>query len=151
MRAFWLAAVAAVPELRADTPFQVWSFGDTAEICDHVLAETIAGRNRATASLRWSYDAEGAPLPKAGDVGLILDSGGRPGAVVVTRSVEIVAFDAVDEDFARAEGYHNDPLAEWRTVHWDFFSRRCAALGRVPSRDMPVACERFEMVYPAAR
>jgi len=45
----------------------------------------------------------------------------------------------------------SNPLAEWRDVHWAFFSRRCAELGRVASLDMPVVCERFERVYPLQR
>jgi uncharacterized protein YhfF len=69
---------------------------------------------------------------------------------VVTRHVDIRLFDEVDADFARAEGYLNDPLNEWREVHWAYFSRRCAVLGRNSSNEMPVVCERFEAVYPRA-
>jgi len=148
IEAFWRDAVAATPELDPDCAFTVFSFGDNQELCDHVLAETLAGRNRATASLRWDYDSQ---LPQVGDVAVVTDWAGAPRAVLVTRRVDVVPYADVDEDFARAEGYVHDPLAEWRDVHWAFFSRRCAELGRVASLDMPVVCERFERDYPLQR
>jgi len=142
---FWRDAVAATPELKADAEFSVFSFGDSPELCEFVLAETLAGRNRATASLRWSYDG---PPPQVGDIAIATDWTGAPRAILVTRQVEVVRYADVSEDFARAEGYVADPLNEWREVHWAFFSRRCADLGRIPSPDMPIVCERFELVYP---
>ena len=142
---FWQRAAAFSPELKADSPFSVWSFGDSEELCNHVLAETIAGRNRATASLRWDYSGN---LPQVGNVSIVTDWAGTPRAALVTQRVDIVAYADVDEDFARAEGYITDPLTEWREVHWAYFSRRCAALGRSPSLDMPVVCERFALVFP---
>ena len=142
---FWRKAVAATPELKVDAVFSVFSFGDNPDLCEYVLAETLAGRNRATASLQWSYDG---PLPQAGDVAIATDWTGAPRAVLVTRQVEVVRYADIGEDFARAEGYVADPLDEWRDVHWAFFSRRCAELGRIASPDMPIVCERFELVYP---
>jgi uncharacterized protein YhfF len=146
--AFWHAAVAATTELNRDAAYSVWSFGDNQELSDHVLAETLAGRNRATASLRWDHDADLVHLPKVGDAGVITDWHGMPRAVVVTRQVDIRRYADVDADFARAEGYLHDPLNEWRNVHWAYFGRRCTELGRVASPDMPVVCERFALVYP---
>lgn len=150
IEAFWRAAAAATPELNRGATYAVWSFGDNRELSDHVLAETLAGRNRATASLRWDYDADPAGVPKVDDASVITDWQGMPRAVVVTRQVDILPYADVDTDFARAEGYLNDPLNEWREVHWAYFSRRCAELGRIASPDMPVVCERFELVYPRA-
>jgi len=61
--------------------------------------------------------------------------------------VDIHRYEDVDADFARAEGYVRNPLDEWRGVHWAYFSRRRAELGRSASLDMPIVCERFEVVY----
>ena len=144
--AFWRAAVEATPELKFDADFAVWSFGDNEALCNHVLAETLAGRNRATASLQWDYEG---PLPQAGDVSVVTDWSGTPRMVLVTRHVETRRCEDVDADFARAGGYVRNPLGEWRAVHWAYFSRRCAELGRAASLDMPVVCERFEVVYAA--
>src|SRR5689334_21410779 len=105
IEAFWRDAVTATPELRAGSAFTVFSFGDSQELCDHVLEETLAGRNRATASLQWDHKG---PLPKAGDVAIVTDWLSVPRAVLVTRHVEIVRYADVGEDFARAEGYMID-------------------------------------------
>jgi uncharacterized protein YhfF len=147
---FWRAACDATPELDSNASYAVWSFGDSQELCDHVLAETLAGRNRATASLKWDYESDPGRLPQVGDVAVVTDWAGAPRAVLVTRHVDIVRYADVDEDFARAEGYMADPLREWRDVHWAYFSRRCIDLGRTPTPDMPVVCERFDLVYPSA-
>ena len=141
---FWRAAVAATPELKPDAGFAVWSFGDNEELCNHVLAETLAGRNHATASLQWDY---GGRLPQAGDVSIVTDWAGAPRMVLVTRRVEICRYEDVDADFARAEGYAHNPLHEWREVHWAYFGRRCAELGRAATVDMPIVCEPLELVY----
>lgn len=121
--AFWQRAVAATPGLDPECDFTVFSFGDSQALCEHVLTETLAGRNRGTASLRWDYETR---LPQEGDVAIVTDWAGVPRAVLVTRRVDIVRYEDVDEDFARAEGYRLDPLTEWRDVHWAYFSRRCA-------------------------
>ena len=147
---FWRIACEAIAELDPDADYAVWSFGDSQELSDHVLAETLAGRNSATASLQWDYESDPSRLPQVGDAGVITDWSGMPRLVVITRQVDIRRYDEVDADFARAEGYLNDPLNEWREVHWAYFSRRCAVLGRHPSNEMPVVCERFEAVYPRA-
>lgn len=143
--AFWQHALAATPDLKPDAAFTIWSFGDSEELCNHVLTETLAGRNRATAALFWDYEDR---MPQVGDVSVVTDWSGSPRAVLVTRQVDVVPYDQVDVDFARAEGYVADPLTEWREVHWAYFSRRCAELGCTPSLDMPVVCERFALVYP---
>ncbi|MGH6894322.1 MAG: ASCH domain-containing protein [Dongiaceae bacterium] len=148
VEAFWREAVAATSELNPDTEFAVWSFGDNQELCDHVLAETLAGRNRGTASLKGDYEGERGRLPQVGDVAIVTDWAGAPRAVLVTRRIDIRRYADIDEDFARAEDYVTDPLNEWREVHWAYFSRCCAELGRVASLDMPIVCERFELVYP---
>ena len=61
IEAFWRDAIEAVPGLDPNAAFTIFSFGDNPELSEHVLAETLAGRNRATASLRWGYEAT---LPK---------------------------------------------------------------------------------------
>ena len=38
-------------------------------------------------------------------------------------------------------------LAHWREGHWAFYARTLPLIGRAPSQDMPVLCERFEVIY----
>ena len=71
-----------------------------------------------------------------------------PLLVIRTTHVAIRPYRDVDADFAAAEGEGDGSLGFWRAVHWDYFSRRCIALGREASPDMPVILERFALVYP---
>jgi hypothetical protein len=36
-------------------------------------------------------------------------------------------------------------------VHWEVFSRECAALGREPAENMPLLCEKFRVMYPGIK
>jgi len=55
----------------------------------------------------------------------------------------------VSEEFAATEGEGDGSLAYWRQAHQAAFSRELGAIGRAVSADMPVVCERFEVVFGA--
>ena len=93
-------------------------------------------------------EAAGKPLPEIGALSVVTDWRGAPLRVIETTHVEIVPFDRVDEGFAATEGEGDGSLRYWRDAHWRFFSRECARIGRRPDPQMPVVCERFEVVYP---
>jgi uncharacterized protein YhfF len=61
--------------------------------------------------------------------------------------VKIRRYDEVDERFAYEEGEGDRSLEHWREAHWEFFSRTLAGIGKEPSMDMPLVCERFRVVY----
>nr|BFF20798.1 hypothetical protein GCM10025730_43190 [Promicromonospora thailandica] len=61
--------------------------------------------------------------------------------------MESVPFDEVDEDFAAAEGEDDRTLESWRAGHEAYF-RRTLGEGREFTPDMPLVCERFELLYP---
>lgn len=133
--------------LSEDHPFQAWAFGDGPEMADALAVLVIGGPKRATAGLVADYEADGDPLPKAGDYSVILDGAGRPVAVIRATEVRIVPFADVDEAFAFDEGEGDRTLAWWRDAHWEFFTRQCAARGEVMDEAQPVVLERFELVY----
>jgi uncharacterized protein YhfF len=128
-------------------PPQAWSFGDEPELAERLLAAVLAGDKTATSSALWDYDDEGAPLPMVGELSILLDGAGHPRALIRTTSVETTTFDQVDEDFAAAEGEDDRTLESWREGHEAYF-RRNLAEGREFTTDMPVVCERFELLYP---
>ena len=150
-KAMWdafLASAAGSPE--ADS-YTAWHFCDTLGPAD-ALAELVrTGRKRATTAALWSHELTGEPLPRPGDLSVVTDWSGRARCIIRTTSVEIVAFSEVGEEFARAEGEGDGSLAWWRRAHWDYFTRVLASLGRLPEDDMPVVCERFEVVYGASK
>ena len=69
------------------------------------------GARRDTASSLWDYEAEGEPLPTAGDLSILLDGRGEPRAVLRTTDVHVAPFGEVGAGHARAEGEGDRSLA----------------------------------------
>ena len=105
------------------------------------------GVKTATSSLVWTYDAEDIPYPKMSDISIILDGRGDPFCIIETTGVEIRSYLEVDELHAYQEGEGDRTLAYWRRVHWEFFSEECKSIGREPSEEMLVVCEKFKLLY----
>ena len=127
-----------------------WHFCDNQADADELAELVLTGRKRATASALWSYEAEHEPLPRVGDFSVITDWSGNARCVIRTTAVEVVAFAAVSAEFAAAEGEGDGSLEQWREAHWAAFGRELAPSGRTPEPDMPVVCERFDVVFRAA-
>jgi len=128
--------------------YSAWHFCDNQADADELVELVLSGRKRATAGALWSYDAEDEPLPQVGDFSVVTDWSGVARCIIRTVTVEVVAFDAVSEEFAAAEGEGDGSLTYWRDAHRAAFSRELGASGRSPRPDMPVVCERFEVVFP---
>ncbi|WP_235345900.1 ASCH domain-containing protein [Brevibacterium sp. UCMA 11754] len=142
---FWSAAREAVPALPIRMP-DPWQFGAIPDHADELLALVLDGTKTATASALWDIESEDEPIPQVGEASMILDGRNRPRAVIVTTAVEIVAFSAVNAAHAHSEGEGDRTLKEWREVHEQFW-RRYGQSSRAFSSDMPVVCERFELVF----
>ena len=126
-----------------------WSFGDTAEMADELADLVLAGRKTATASALWEWEAEDEDLPRPGDLAIVCDGAGRPRALVRTDDVQVVPFDAVGAEHARAEGEGEATLESWRREHRDHFT--AAVAPRPFATDMPVVLERFTVLHPRVR
>ncbi len=131
----------------ADRFYGACYFDDNQPSADALAALVLAGKKRATAGLMWEYDSGGPGLPQPGDLSIVTNWAGEPQCVIETQSVVITPFSEVDADFAATEGEGDGSLAYWRDVHWAYFTRACARIGHTPRHDMPVACERFEVIY----
>jgi uncharacterized protein YhfF len=124
-------------------------FGDT-EIMANALAELVlCGRKRATSSLAWAYEEEGAALPRVGDLSLVTDWAGNPLCIIATQAVVVLPFEAITADFAAREGEGDGSLAAWQQVHAAFFRHESAAAGRTFSSATPIVCESFEVIHRA--
>ncbi|MEU4365522.1 ASCH domain-containing protein [Promicromonospora sp. NPDC023987] len=141
------ASIVVGPTVGETVPPQAWSFGDEPELAERLLDAVLTGDKTATSSALWDYDDEGAPLPVVGELSILLDSASHPRALIRTTSVETTTFEEVDEDFAAAEGEDDRTLESWRAGHEAYF-RRNLQEGREFAPDMPVVCERFELLYP---
>ena len=147
VRPFWDTYAAKAPDDAAARLYEVFRFGDSEALVEKLTALVLAGSKRATASLLWEYEATGKPLPRPGSLSIATSWSGAPRCIIETTRVDVVPFNRVPADFARAEGEGDGSLEAWREAHWSFFTRECARIGRTPRADMPVVCERFEVVH----
>ena len=148
VKEFWREACAVNSQITPSAPFQVWYFGLGREDAEELANLVLAGKKRATASLVWEYEDKPEDAPIKGGFSVVTDYAGNPKCVLQTTELRVLPFSEVDAEFAFDEGEGDQSLDYWRAVHWDYFSRRCAGLGKEPSLEMPVNCERFELLYP---
>jgi uncharacterized protein YhfF len=148
VEAFWQEYLdsLASDEPRPDS-YTAWSFGDSPEMADELGKLVVDDVKTGTASLAWEYNYDGEPLPRAGEHSIILDGKGDPLCIIETTRVYIEPYNLVDAEQAYAEGEGDRSLQFWRDAHWNYFSRRCEAIGREPHECMPVVCERFQVVW----
>jgi uncharacterized protein YhfF len=145
--AFWREFAATQ---RADpTPrfLEAFYFDDNEPSANALAQLVLSGRKRATASLVWSLEPAGAALPQPGSLSVVTTFAGKPVCVIETRSIDIVPFEEVTAEFAAVEGEGDGSLEYWRKAHTASFGRECRRIGRVADPRMPVACERFAVVY----
>jgi uncharacterized protein YhfF len=132
---------------RAAVP-DAFGFGGEGQLADELAALVLAGRKKATASLPVEYTSIQAPLPKAGDLSIILDGRGDPVGIIERISVELVPFSEVDAEFAAQEGEGDGSLRYWREAHTWYFGRVCEELGGKLEDTTPILCQRFKLVWP---
>jgi uncharacterized protein YhfF len=125
-----------------------FAFGDSAELADKLAELVRHGPKRATAGLLLDCELGGGPMPRAGDLSVVLDGSGQPVCVIRTTDVRVRPLREADEAFAWDEGEGDRTLAWWRRAHDAYFSRRCEALGVAFSEELDVVFERFEVVWP---
>lgn len=137
----YISAASAALGTPLPTPKDVFSFGGK----DPLLATArlaLAIQHKKTATT--SY-----PIPSplhwgVGDLSVILDGEGKPGAIMRTTSFVECKFKDVAEDFALAEA--EGDYEAYRKGHFEFY--RSQEAGGEFSDESLVLCERFEVIYP---
>ena len=145
---FWRNYCEGNPQVEVNTPFQVWYFGNTSEMARELTALVLEGKKKATASLVWECEIKPEDAPITGGYSVVTDYEGVPKCVIRTTEVRVLPFSEVGAEFAFDEGEGDQSLEYWREVHWDYFSERCAEMGKEPGMEMLINCERFELLYP---
>ncbi len=140
-RAFWQAFLAATPGADPARLTAVFAFDDNPEGAAFCAAAVLDGRKTATSSL------DSGPLPRPGDLEIVTEHDGTPRAVIRITRVDRVAFGAVDEAFAVAEG--DGSLAAWRETHLRYYGARCAERGEALGPGTMLRRIFFERVWPA--
>jgi uncharacterized protein YhfF len=146
---FWQSYLSTLPEdspVRSES-YEAESWGDNPQLADELAALIMAGTKTATCSALWEWEIEGEAIPTIGLKTILLNSALQPLCVLETTEVTLRAYQEVDAAFARDEGEGDLSLDFWREAHWRFFSRTLGKIGKEPTMDMPLVCERFRVIY----
>ncbi|MFD1465111.1 ASCH domain-containing protein [Lapidilactobacillus mulanensis] len=141
---YWEAFKKTHPQ--AGDKYLAWSFGNTAEQADELLALVLAGKKTATSSLYQLYRWTNEPIPQVGDFNIILDGHQQPSCIIQTSQIDVVPYAEVSAEHATLEGEGDLSLDYWHEKHWPFFSEEAKAANfRFSERD-PIVCERFVLL-----
>jgi uncharacterized protein YhfF len=148
--AFWQAYLATTPdgEERARRFYEVYQIGDTAEDADYGAQLILAGAKTTTSGLLWEYEQSGDAQPFVGALSLVENGQNEPVCVVETVWVAEIPLSAItDIDFIVGYGEWGETVESWQQRAWAYYAPHCRGLGLTPQRDMPMLCERFQVVY----
>jgi uncharacterized protein YhfF len=149
---FWRSYVERLPESDRDREyFEAFQFGAGREMANQLAQLVLDGIKTATSDLIWHMDAKGKPRWYVGDEHVVLNGSWTPVAVIRTTELEEKRFCDVDEAFARDYGEGDRTLAWWREHIFAWYAHQCRELGIEPTQEMPLLCERFEVVYAPGR
>ncbi|WP_180966122.1 ASCH domain-containing protein [Fischerella thermalis] len=149
-QAFWQEYLCSlpIPNDASERFYETFHIGDSEASADHGAELIKQGIKIATSSLLWEYQAANKPLPKVGSLSILENGRGEPVCVVETTWLEIKNFNEIDVQFAYDYGEWDRTLKTWHQECWEYYSEQCYSLGREPTKEMPLVCERFRVVYP---
>jgi uncharacterized protein YhfF len=148
VNAFWRSYVERLPGSERDREyFEAFQFGAGREMADQLAQLVLDGIKTATSDLIWHMDAKGKPRWHVGDEHVVLNGSWTPVAVIRTTELQTKRFCDVDEAFAFDYGEGDRSLAWWREFNFAWYANECRELGIEPTEEMPLQCERFEVVY----
>jgi uncharacterized protein YhfF len=88
---------------------------------DQLVAAVLSGAKTSTTGLFDDYARDGEPLPAVGGRSVVVDSAGRPVAVIEQTEVRVVRVGDVDLAHARDEGEGYESVAAWRAGHEEYW------------------------------
>lgn len=129
----------------------IFEFSFPGPLRDQLVAAVLDGSKTSTTGLLRGYEIEDLPLNEVGSQSAVIDSEGRPVAVIEITSVRVVQLGDVDLAHVLDEGEGLTTVAEWRAVHeqgWHSPAER-AELGDptfTANDATPVVLQRFRLV-----
>ncbi len=107
------------PDEYAALPIAEFAF--PGELRDRLVAAVLAGHKTTTSCLYVEFEQAGEEPPEAGDREVVVDSDGRPVAVVETTGVRVLPLAGVDRQHALDEGEGYEDAEGWRRGHEEFW------------------------------
>jgi uncharacterized protein YhfF len=111
-----------------------------------VLLLVLVGIKTASCSRYTDYERDGEPLPKQGNIEVLVDGSGTPVAIIEIVDVFLSPFNEVPDWFAYAESEGDRSLSHWREVHRKFFSVDWPA-NEPFSENLRLVCEQFRVLH----
>ncbi|MFI6262690.1 ASCH domain-containing protein [Micromonospora sp. NPDC051006] len=96
-------------------------FGFPGPLRDRLVTAILAGTKTSTTALMLGYDVLGEPLPRVGGRSVVVDSAGRPVAVIESTEVRVLRLAEVDLRHVLDEGEGDESVAQWRAGHEEFW------------------------------
>lgn len=129
------------------TPYyEAFHFELTERLASELLDLVLSGEKKATASSLRSFEIEGSPLPKPGDLSIVSDFDGNPRCVIETTDVTLIRFKDMTYDICKREG-EDDTLESWKQGHRRFYDAEGWQLGYTFTDEIMIVFEDFRMIY----
>ena len=96
-----------------------WEFADLGPVRDLVVAAILAGAKTTTSGLALAYEREGTPFPTVGQRFAVVDSDGRPVAVIEMVEVRLVRIGEIDLRHVLDDG--DESIEQWRAAHEEYW------------------------------
>lgn len=109
----------ALPEEYAGLPAGEFAF--PGELRDRLVAAILDGSKTTTSGLFLELEVDGEELARPGDRKVVVDSDGRPVAVIETTDIRVLSLAEVDLRHALDEGEGFDGVEQWRRDHEDYW------------------------------
>ena len=118
---------------------------------DQLVAAVLSGSKTSTTGLLADYEHEGSPVTEVGERSVVIDSQGKPVAIIEVTDVRVVPLAEVDLAHAVDEGEGYETVAQWRAGHerfWHSAEMRAALDDPEFTVDdtTPVIMERFRVI-----
>ena len=144
---FWNDYVRSHPSLQGQRYYEAFRFGNTEQMANELADLVLSGVKTATSSLLWALEQEQQPVVQVGDFSIVTDWEHRPVCIIQTTEVNIVPFRDINAQFAYDYGEGDRTLVWWKQHLWDYYVQECALIDRQATVEMPLVCERFQVVY----
>lgn len=133
--------MAMIKQLNEKYPHALsWSFGDSPELADELVALVVTGVKTASCGSFSSFEKEETP-PSVGSYSIVLSGNGSPVCVIRTTAMYLKRFSDVTAEMAKKEGEGDLSLDYWRKAHQGFFAREGTY-----SEDMELVFEEFQLI-----
>jgi uncharacterized protein YhfF len=124
--------------------FSPMSIGSAPETADEEVMLILNGVKTLTSSAFWNYPD--GKIPFVGALSVLLDGARRPRGIVETTRVEIMPFQAINEDMAQDYGEGERTADWWRRVMGEFYQASATRHGAAFTDDTPLIWEWFAVV-----